>query len=183
MSRRVKVQLTELENTLLGVVWRRGPCSAYAAQREFAESPSSEWSSSAGSIYPALLRLEIAGLIKGEKQAWGQKGRTVFSLTQRGLAALRNWVSDFDSASGAMPDRVRARVFFLDVYPATSDRLQLIERAISATTDSLAKLCVHIEDLKQKAEHTEWLAELGAVYELEGRLKWLRRVSKDLIAS
>ncbi len=62
--------MTELESTVLGVVWLRGPCTAYVIRQEFLASSSSYWTASTGAIYPVLRRLEGAGMIRAGGRGW-----------------------------------------------------------------------------------------------------------------
>jgi len=56
-------RLTPLEQALLGVVGL-GRKSAYDIRRLFTDTPMTQFSSSPGSIYPALKRLEARGLLR-----------------------------------------------------------------------------------------------------------------------
>src|SRR3712207_7587532 len=51
---------TTLFRSVLGVVSRRGPCSAYAVQANF-ELVSAGWSASPGSVYPLMRKLAALG--------------------------------------------------------------------------------------------------------------------------
>jgi DNA-binding PadR family transcriptional regulator len=53
-----------LEGCVLGILWERGPCTAYAARKVLRESPSPYWSGSAGAVYPLLARLEGRRLVR-----------------------------------------------------------------------------------------------------------------------
>src|SRR5262245_30684654 len=84
--------LTDLEACVLGVVWRDGPCTAYAVRRELADSTAPRWSASAGSIYPVLQRLEAVGLVAATTRSWGARGKREFAATAAGQEQLRAWV-------------------------------------------------------------------------------------------
>lgn len=84
--------LTTLEFALLGLLDRQ-PSSGYDIARRFAETPLAHFSSSPGAIYPALQRLERAGLVAGRlDSATEARPRRVYSLTQGGSAALGAWL-------------------------------------------------------------------------------------------
>lgn len=84
--------LTILEYALLGLLDRR-PGSGYDVARLFASTPMAHFSSSPGAIYPALLRLERAGLIAGRLDSpTGTRARRVYTLTERGRTALTTWL-------------------------------------------------------------------------------------------
>jgi DNA-binding PadR family transcriptional regulator len=95
-------RLTEVEGCALGVVWQRGPCTAYEVRMEFAISSTPRWSASAGSIYPALKRLLRRKLVEAEAEDWGPRSKTRFAITRRGLAQLHRWVGPPFSAGRAI---------------------------------------------------------------------------------
>jgi DNA-binding PadR family transcriptional regulator len=172
-----RVELTELECTILGVVWRRQPCSAYLVGKEFEVSQSSQWSASAGSIYPALQRLERAGFVTAHKEPWGRNGRSEFRLSPAGLATLTRWISDLDSTLATpTPDPIRTRLFFLDALSDTADRQAALDSALALTAESLKKLEALVQELAELGPEAEHLAALGGVFELEARLRWLQHI-------
>jgi DNA-binding PadR family transcriptional regulator len=89
MSRAVSL----LEFALLGLVHDRQSCCGYALRKIFTDTPMGSFSDSPGSIYPALARLERAGLIRGrvEKTA-AVRRRKVFRLTPSGRRSLVQWL-------------------------------------------------------------------------------------------
>ena len=107
--------LTEVEGCALGVVWQRGPCTAYEVRMEFAISSTPRWSASAGSIYPALKRLLERKLVAAEAEDWGPRSKTRFAITRRGIALLHRWIGPPFSAGIAGPtfDPIRTRSCFL----------------------------------------------------------------------
>jgi len=66
--------LTTLEYALLGLLDRQ-PSSGYDIARRFAETPLAHFSSSPGAIYPALRRLERAGMVDGRLARIMHEGR------------------------------------------------------------------------------------------------------------
>ena len=171
--------LTELESCVLGVVWQRGPCTAYTVRQEFAISNSSHWSSSAGSIYPVLARLESLGLIEAEEASWGAGRKKHYRVTEAGLATLKMWIGPPlpDWTGAATFDPIRTRMYFLTALPPARRRKFLAE-AERITREELARFQ---ESVHMKAEDAhERLASLGIIYELEGRLKWLAAVRKEM---
>jgi DNA-binding PadR family transcriptional regulator len=80
--------ITRLGYALLGLI-KSGPRSGYALRMVFETTPLSTYSSSPGSIYPALKALEKAGLV-AQRPPTGTK--RVFHLTEEGEAALLAWL-------------------------------------------------------------------------------------------
>jgi DNA-binding PadR family transcriptional regulator len=84
--------LTTLDYALLGLLDRQ-PVSGYDIARRFATTPMAHFSSSPGAIYPALLRLDRAGLVAGRlDRATETRPRRVYRLTPAGRAALDAWL-------------------------------------------------------------------------------------------
>src|SRR5687767_8460637 len=168
---------TELESCVLGVVWLRGPCTAYVVRQEFTVSRSSHWTGSAGAIYPLLRRLAKSGLIRARKRTWGRGGKQEFSITPRGLETLRAWIGPPLPPWTAAPafDPVRTRLTFLMAVPKPRRR-----RFIAAALENLdAEIAAHERDMAE-AEGLEKLVTLGALRELEGRRRWLGDVKKAI---
>jgi DNA-binding PadR family transcriptional regulator len=83
---------SDLAAFVLGLVWQHGPCSAYEIRRFLLDSPSAQWSGSAGAIYPLVRRLERDGLLRGAQIRGDRRGRREVTITALGSAALRAWI-------------------------------------------------------------------------------------------
>lgn len=69
------------------------PMSGYDLRKHFQESLSYFWSESYGRIYPTLKQLANEGLVRVESGASsGNRERQVYTVTTKGLAALRDWL-------------------------------------------------------------------------------------------
>lgn len=82
--------MTPLSYALLGLV-RLEPRSGYGLRKVFETTPLGSYSSSPGSIYPALKALETAGLVevRGGESA---RGKGLYHLTAKGSDALDAWL-------------------------------------------------------------------------------------------
>jgi len=88
-------QLTPFEHILLGLLCL-APSSGYDLKRIFAITPMGLYQPSSGTLYPALRRLELRGLIQAQDPA-SQNGRSarhrrVYEPTQTGKAAHISWL-------------------------------------------------------------------------------------------
>jgi len=178
MARALNRETTELENCVLGVVWLRGPCTAYVVRQEFVASQSSHWSGSGGAIYPLLQRLENAGLIAAVQAVWGSGKKKTYRVTKRGEETLRRWIGPPLPEWTAAPtfDPVRTRIAFLRAIPPARRRA-----FVSAALENLQKeIDVAQALLAEPRELFDRLGILGVLYELEGRRKWLQSVKKQL---
>lgn len=115
---------SELECFTLGLIWRHGPCSTYDVRRLMQDSPSTQWSASAGAIYPLIRRLERQGLLAGKDESRGKRPRRLYRTTPRGVRALRRWVGPplAREAVTVAYDPLRSRARFLEVLPRPARR-------------------------------------------------------------
>jgi len=172
------IKLTDLESGVLGVIRQQQPCSTYAVRRAFARSPTREWSDSAGSIYPAIARLVRLGLIRARARKADARGRRDLCLTKKGEDALRRWITCLDAASST-PDPVRTRLHFLELLETSRERAGFLKRAEVLTRVAIAETRAFLKEERAHAEIDYW-ASLGGLYQLEARLKWLKRVAAAL---
>jgi len=173
--------MTELESCVLGVVWLRGPCTAYVVRQEFLASQSSHWSGSGGAIYPLLRRLENAKLIRARTHAWGTGKKKAFEITGRGLDELRAWIGPPLPQWTAAPtfDPVRTRMSFLGVLPAAK-RAKFVAEARKNVAEELKLLEEKRQSHDREAEPYEYLVINGTIHELEARAQWLAEVAREL---
>jgi PadR family transcriptional regulator AphA len=85
-------QIPSLGYALLGLLQK--PSSGYDLRKVFSSTSLKTYSDSPGAIYPALARLEKAGLIRGTvEEGSGLRRRQVFRLTPKGLSELKQWIT------------------------------------------------------------------------------------------
>ena len=170
--------MTELESTILAVVVRDGPISAYGVRKVFAGSSTPSWSSSTGAIYPCVRRLIDAGLLISNSPE-GSRRKQTLSATSQGRAAVRTWLSHLDAdTAAANPDPVRTRAFFLGTL-AKGSRLAFVERALGATAEALRQVEQEIAAEREAGVDAIVIeAGAGAAYELRARQRWLEALRK-----
>ncbi|HUU84065.1 MAG TPA: PadR family transcriptional regulator [Phycisphaerae bacterium] len=173
--------LSELELVVLGIVWKRGPCTPYAVRKEFATSPSSHWSGSAGSIYPLVRRLERRGYLRSRRESQGRRARRTYTITRRGTAALRRWVCPPlpDEAAAITYDPIRTRMYFLGIVPPDrqSGFLAEAEAALRRQIRVVQAECARYAGLGDTFSH---LAMTGALRIMRARIAWLANARKSL---
>ena len=77
---------------LLGLL-HQVPLSGYGVRKMFSSSPMGSYSDSPGAIYPALQRLEKAGLIRGRvEDSSGLRRAKIYRPTDAGVVALKQWL-------------------------------------------------------------------------------------------
>jgi DNA-binding PadR family transcriptional regulator len=164
---------SELEGFVLGLVWQLGPCSPYDVRRHMQESPSTQWSASAGAIYPLLRRLERSGLVASRAQRTGMRERREYRITPRGLRALREWVGPplATDAVTVAHDPLRSRARFLK---ALTPREQ--ESWIAAAREALDEVerRVRVWSEERRDDEAAAIMTLSGELDVKSRREWLK---------
>jgi DNA-binding PadR family transcriptional regulator len=170
--------MNELDYTVLAVISRRSGLSAYQVRLEFARSPSQQWSSSAGSIYPAVKRLIAAGLVNAGQPKDGRGGQPLTS-TSKGLQAVREWVLSLDAdIAGPVADPLHTRAQFLSLVPPAARR-SFISKAGEANEHSLERVGALCRELQIDKTPDELRGALGVFHQLQARRAWLLAISTE----
>ncbi|MFM9995125.1 MAG: PadR family transcriptional regulator [Phycisphaerales bacterium] len=172
---------SELECFTLGLIWRHGPCSAYDVRMLMQDSPSTQWSASAGAIYPLIRKLEREKLVAGKDEPHGRRARRVFRATRAGQHVLRDWIGPplAPEAVTVAYDPLRSRARFLSVLPARS-RARWVAAALGAL-DEVARR-VKAWDAKYGGRRDAIGAAITRSGELDlsSRRAWLRALERAL---
>lgn len=170
--------LTDLENTVLGNVWKKGECSGYEVLREFKHSTAAYYKSREGAIYPLLSRLERHGFIRGRNDRRGLQARRLYKITAKGLRALRTWLRGPipDADATVPPDLIRTRIYFLGAVTLGERRAMLRSAAMQVEHE----LAANRAKLKQSRDEGNLFGELaleGIMLAMRARLKWLHKIA------
>ena len=164
--------MTELDYFVLGAFWRDGPLTPYRVRTLFSVSPTAGWSSSAGSIYPAVRRLEKLGMIEGSEPTGGRSTR-VMKVTEAGMRALRRWLSEVPPDLGSPnPDPIRTRAHYISALEPR-ERAKFLADAISATASALDAAEAKRDLLANDESVDRYYVALGVVFQLRARKQWL----------
>jgi len=162
-----KSELTELEGAAMTVLRQLGACTPYQVRKAFKDSPSAEWSGSAGAVYPALRRLKAAGLLVA-KPVKDARRSVLYSLSTAGADALDAWLTDVARAAGIGIDPFRTRAPLWGGLP--SARAGAFKRALIRTLR--AERAAIREQLAAPDAPDRDAIELCLALQ-ETRLKWL----------
>lgn len=161
-------KLSNLEMTVLGFAWLRGPCTIYAIMKELSLSASSFHKSRAGTAYSIANRLLGFGLL-------GQEDENV-QITPAGEAELKSWFADVpltDIAHSA--DLIRLRFFFLGVVDS-SERLRFIDESLAGLRTFLRTCEELVPKNEEIGDYFGVLATMSVVLETRARIQWLELV-------
>src|SRR5918993_1070760 len=173
--------MTELDHTILGIIARDGPLSAYDVRRVFALSTTPLWSSSQGSVYPAIKRLISVGWVNATSSG-APRGKQDLSITDEGNAALQAWLGNLSAWMGAVTaDPIRTRAYFLPLVP-TAERRRFVRDALRYTEEAIARTerALSAPSRGDNPDEHERLVDLGAIYALRAKKQWLERVAEAL---
>jgi DNA-binding PadR family transcriptional regulator len=121
-------QLTTTSYALLAVL-ALGDHSTYELTKQMRLSMHYLWPRAESNVYAEPKRLVAAGLARSRREATGRRGRTVYSITEAGRAALSEWVSA-PSSRDRYESEALLKVLFAE--NGTLDELLASIRAIGA---------------------------------------------------
>lgn len=125
-------RLTHLSYVVLGVIAVRGPTTSYQLKQYVAESIAYLWPLQHATLYREPRRLESAGLLRSETEDGGRR-RQFFTITDEGLACLRDWLRDPGTSQPAeLHDEALLKLHFGELVDPSSMRElaenQIVER-------------------------------------------------------
>jgi DNA-binding PadR family transcriptional regulator len=162
-------ELTENEGSLLGVVARQQPITAYQLLLIYAQSPVSSFNSSKGAIYPIIKRLKSRGLLRGEKIKGDKRGTEALSCTKAGLDALKAWVRNVQPSHTLLADPLRSRIQFLDLL-SREEQLEWIVDSKRLVEEKRAELTAYNHSVEFPFQEVVHAAAEGS---LEMKSRWL----------
>jgi DNA-binding PadR family transcriptional regulator len=173
--------LTDLELTVLGIVWKKAPCTAYSIMREFSGSPSSYYRGSAGTIYPLVHRLEKRRYLVSCMGGRGRRPHVTYELSRQGLAALRRWLTPPlpDAAAAITFDPLRTRVFFLNAL-TPGQRPAFVVHARKQLHAQLKVVEAECARYRDEGDLFSALAMDGALHVIRARIAWMTELRKRL---
>src|SRR3954454_23857158 len=103
--------LTPTSYLVLGLVGHLGRCTSYEMKAVVAGSIGYFWTFPHSQLYAEPARLVGLGLLAEEQEAGGRRRRT-FQLTDRGHAALRQWLGEATEVATEIRDLAVLKLFF-----------------------------------------------------------------------
>ena len=104
-----------------------GISTGYAIKRAVDRSTRFFWAASLAQVYPELAALERDGYVTGSDEPHGERPRRTYRLTDKGRAALDEWLRSERIPDFEQRDEGLLRIFFADALPAP-DALELVRR-------------------------------------------------------
>ena len=157
---------------LLGLL-RERPSSGYDLRKTFSLTPLVKFSDSPGAIYPALRRLEEAGLVRGRiEDGSGLRRRKMFRTTAAGIAELKKWLNQPVVQDDVVRDMDQLMLRFAFMESAAAVRfLMSLERELKSYVPVLREyLAKHQAEMPLSGS----LALESGIRDYETHLRWAR---------
>jgi PadR family transcriptional regulator, regulatory protein AphA len=130
------VRLSTTSYMVLGLIALRGPSTPYDLKRAVGHSIGYFWTFPHAQLYSEPRRLREAGLLDLDQENSGRR-RMTYSITERGTAALRDWLAEPVNAHFELRDVAEIKLFFNelaspeDVARLAKDQISQHERRIA----------------------------------------------------
>lgn len=172
---------SELELTVLGVVWRDGPCTPYHVRKQFLASPTQAWSGSAGTIYPLMRRLEEQGHLCSDDAEGDRRGTRLYRVTPAGRRALKRWLRPpiAPHAVGPGADPIRTRLLFIEAL-SPKERQEFLAVVSEQLEEAASELRALERKVREKRDRVSTLAARGASLIARARRDWFKLVCDEL---
>ncbi|MGD8537514.1 MAG: PadR family transcriptional regulator [Candidatus Aminicenantes bacterium] len=159
------------------------PMSGYDIRKAFAATSLKHFSSSPGAIYPALRRLEEAGLIQGKIERQNTlRPRKVYTLTSDGKAAYREHLSrpvTLEDLTWRM-DELMLRFSFVYELLGKEGTLKFLEEFHSATESHIRALEEEYEVMNKSLSFGGPRAFEHGIETYRSTARWLKKVIREI---
>ena len=173
------IKPTLLDFAILGLIQDQS-LSGYRIRKQFEETALGNYSSSPGTIYPALKRLERLGLI--EKMAISETKKSHFQITSKGISTLKEWF-----VKPIEQEDVEKKIDELLLRFAFMEALVHKEEKINFLTSFRDRLKVYINELKkyydQNADEMPLHGRLALQYGIDSAkvtLNWCKKALTEI---
>lgn len=164
---------------ILGMI-NRGRTTGYAIKRAVDLSTRFFWAASFAQVYPELAALEQDGYVTSSDEPRGNRPRKTYRVTDKGRAALTDWLRSERVPDYEFRDEGLLRMFFADAI-ALEDALVLIGRLRARAEEIERTFRDEILPLAQRgAERFPLIAAREGADYYTWRAAWLRKIETEI---
>jgi DNA-binding PadR family transcriptional regulator len=168
--------LTEQAGAIMRIVETTPDCTPYKVLVAFKNARSTYWSSSTGSVYSVIGKLEKAGHVELSEIVANPRQAKAIRLTKKGRVALEDWVLDTATAVATGYDPFRLRLPVL-ARLTRERRGGAIQEWIAALEEQRASLEKAIRSLTVSQSHEPEMTLML----VNTRIDWLKKTYPDEI--
>ncbi len=164
---------------ILGML-SQGRETGYEVKRAVDRSTRFFWAASLAQVYPELAALEQDGYVVSTEQPHGARPRKTYRLTDKGRAALGEWLRSERTPDFEFRDEGLLRLFFADAL-SLDEALELVRRLRIRAEEIDSDFRAEILPLAQRARgrFRVVVAREGADY-FSWRATWFRALEAEL---
>lgn len=171
---------TKLDYAILGLL-RFATLSGYQIRQIFENSEMGNYSSSPGSIYPALnriVRLELVELVSQKRSE--KKERKVYALTETGWACLLDWLQQDVRPEDVYRhmDELLLKFAFMDVRVEKTQQLRFLRQIEALLPSKIAELEELCEDKSNKITFNGRLALRHGLEVYRAHYRWVKNAQQ-----
>lgn len=170
-------RLTESEGRVLALLARLETPTAYSVYATLAGSPTGELQASKGTIYPIVDRLKARGLIEATPLPRKGAGAEQLSVTPKGIAAVRTWVTDIRAEHILVYDPLRSRIPALQ-FLSPEERMEWLTSIKQLNQQKVDQVDAYQNEVEMSFEA---VVHAAAFYALWGQSKWLDKLLIELV--
>ena len=162
---------TSLGYAILGLLV--DPKTGYKIRKIFEDTPMSEYSSSPGSIYPALNRLESESLIR--KEINPNSGKNNYIITTLGMSVLKEWCLKQPSSTEVREkmDEIMLRFVFMEFLSDINDVISFLKSLKNHIIDYISELEDYYENHHLELTLHGQLALRQGINMIQANLNWV----------
>jgi DNA-binding PadR family transcriptional regulator len=172
---------TTLDYALLGLLCQ-SPQSGYDLRKVFETTAIGSFSSSPGTIYPALRRLEQQGLVEGQVDSTrAMRPKKVFRPTKAGRKALTEWLSrkiDREDVE-RRADELMLRFAFHWMLDSNTLTRRFLESFLSEVEDYLGELTRQRKEYPKDGPLHPRLALVAGIEQYRASARWARKAIEE----
>ncbi|MGF1549680.1 MAG: PadR family transcriptional regulator [Sphingomonadaceae bacterium] len=161
--------LTDHEGTLLGLIVRAGPLTAYQVGKIYDRSPVSNFNTSKGKLYPLIRRLRQRGLLAAIPVEDDARGTEKLAATEAGKAAVRRWCMEIKPAHLLLDDPLRTKVQSFELF-SREERVEWCVTARALLSRKLKELEAYKDEVEVPFHDYVHSNAAGAIRQ---RIEWL----------
>lgn len=172
----VDSELTDNEGSLLALVLRRQPVTAYQLLKIYEQSPVSSFNESKGSLYPLIRRMKQRGLLAAQRVSGDGRNAELLTCTDGGRDAVRDWVLQVRPSHVLPDDPLRTKIISFGLLDPDQQR-EWIDRLRAAVAQKIEEVEAYAVGLDMPYQH---LVHANAMAALHNRIGWLELLSRTL---